>query len=41
MKITKGRFIIKIDGETENLDREPAEALLTPEGFEKIIYEDL
>lgn len=31
---------IKIDGETENLDREPGEALLTPEDFEKLIYED-
>ncbi|AFS79524.1 acetyltransferase, GNAT family [Gottschalkia acidurici 9a] len=31
---------IKIDGETENLDREPGEDLLTAEDFEKIIYED-
>ncbi len=31
---------VKIDGETENLDREPGEAILTPEDFEKIIYED-
>ncbi|MDF2547688.1 MAG: acetyltransferase, gnat family [Anaerosolibacter sp.] len=31
---------VQIDGETENLDREPGEALLTPEGFEKLIYED-
>ncbi|MFT9495247.1 GNAT family N-acetyltransferase [Anaerosolibacter sp.] len=31
---------VKIDGETENLDREPAEGLLTPEDFEKLIYED-
>jgi RimJ/RimL family protein N-acetyltransferase len=31
---------IKIDGETENLDREPGEGLLTPEDFEKLIYED-
>ena len=31
---------VKIDGETENLDREPGEGLLTPEDFEKLIYED-
>jgi len=31
---------IKIDGETENLDREPGENLLTPEDFQKLIYED-
>ena len=31
---------IKIDGETENLDRESGEGLLTPEDFEKLIYED-
>jgi RimJ/RimL family protein N-acetyltransferase len=31
---------IKMDGETENLDREPGENLLTPEGFEKLIHED-
>jgi RimJ/RimL family protein N-acetyltransferase len=31
---------VKIDGETENLDREPGEGLLTPEGFEKLIYND-
>jgi len=31
---------VKIDGETENLDRESGEALLTSEDFEKIIYED-
>ena len=31
---------VKIDGETENLDRESGEALLTPEDFEKLIYED-
>jgi RimJ/RimL family protein N-acetyltransferase len=30
----------EIDGETENLDREPGEDLLTPEDFEKLIYED-
>ncbi|KEI98926.1 GNAT family acetyltransferase [Clostridium botulinum A2B3 87] len=32
---------VKIDGETEYLDREPGEDLLTPEDFEKLIYEDL
>lgn len=31
---------VKIDGETENLDRESGEGLLTPEDFEKLIYED-
>ncbi|MCY6958323.1 GNAT family N-acetyltransferase [Clostridium brassicae] len=31
---------IEIDGETENLDRESGEGLLTPEDFEKLIYED-
>ncbi len=31
---------IKIDGETENLDREPGEGLLTTEDFENLIYED-
>lgn len=31
---------VKIDGETEFLDREQGEALLTPEDFEKIIKED-
>ncbi|MBD5639709.1 GNAT family N-acetyltransferase [Clostridium botulinum] len=31
---------VKIDGETEYLDREPGEDLLTPEDFEKLIYED-
>lgn len=31
---------VQIDGETENLDREPGEDLLAPEGFEKIINED-
>lgn len=30
----------EIDGETENLDREAGEDLLTPEDFEKLIYED-
>lgn len=31
---------VKIDGETENLDRESGEGLLTPEDFKKLIYED-
>ncbi len=31
---------VKIDGETENLDRESGEGLLTPDDFEKLIYED-
>ena len=31
---------VKIDGETENLDRESGEGLLTPIDFEKLIYED-
>ncbi|OPZ84654.1 MAG: putative acetyltransferase YhhY [Firmicutes bacterium ADurb.Bin419] len=31
---------LKIDGETENLDREPGEGMLTPESFKKLIYED-
>ena len=31
---------VTIDGETENLDRESGEDLLTPKDFEKIIYED-
>lgn len=31
---------IKIDGETENLDREAGEGLLTPKDLEKLIYED-
>ncbi|WP_032122993.1 GNAT family N-acetyltransferase [Clostridium amazonitimonense] len=31
---------VKIDGETENLDRESGEDLLTPKDFEKLIYED-
>ncbi|MDD7794294.1 GNAT family N-acetyltransferase [Clostridium sp. 'White wine YQ'] len=31
---------IKIDGETENLDREAGEGLLSSEDFEKLIYED-
>lgn len=32
---------VKIDGETEYLDREAGEGLLTPEDFEKLICEDL
>jgi len=39
MELSKLR--VKIDGETENLDREPGEGLLTPEDFEKRIFEDL
>ena len=31
---------VKIDGETEYLDREAGEGLLTSEDFEKVIYED-
>lgn len=31
---------VKIDRETENLNREPGEDILTPEDFEKLIYED-
>ena len=31
---------VKIDGETENLDREPGEGFLTPNDFRKLIYED-
>lgn len=31
---------VKIDGETENLDREPGENLLSTEDFEKVILED-
>lgn len=31
---------VQIDGETENLDREAGEVFLTPEDFEKLIYED-
>lgn len=39
--IQLSKLRLKIDGETENLDREPGENLLTPEDFEKLIYEDL
>ncbi|GED34956.1 GNAT family N-acetyltransferase [Brevibacillus centrosporus] len=31
---------VKIDGETENLDREPGEAFIDPAGFEQIIQMD-
>lgn len=34
------RLRIKIDGETENLDREPGEGIFSSEDFKKIIYED-
>lgn len=39
--IELSKLRIKIDGETENLDREPGEGTLKPEDFEKIIYDDL
>ncbi len=38
--IELSKLRIEIDGETENLDRESGEGLLTPEDFEKLIYED-
>ncbi|CAH2213555.1 GNAT family N-acetyltransferase [Tepidibacter aestuarii] len=38
--IELSKLRVKIDGETENLDRETGEGLLTPEDFEKLIYED-
>jgi hypothetical protein len=38
--IELSKLRLKIDGETENLDRESGEGLLTPEDFEKLIYED-
>lgn len=38
IKLSKLR--VEIDGETENLDRESGEGLLTPEDFEKLINED-
>ena len=38
--IELSKLRIKIDGETENLDRESGEGLLTIEDFEKLIYED-
>ncbi|KAJ49648.1 RimJ/RimL family protein N-acetyltransferase [Clostridium tetanomorphum] len=38
--IELSKLRVKIDGETENLDREFGEALLTPKDFEKLIYED-
>ncbi|MBT2695507.1 GNAT family N-acetyltransferase [Bacillus sp. ISL-55] len=31
---------LKIDGETENLDREPGEAFIDPQGFQSIIKAD-
>ena len=31
---------VQLDGETENFDREPGEGFLTPEDFEKMIYEN-
>ncbi len=34
------RLRVQIDGETENLDREAGEGLLTQEDFENLIYED-
>ncbi|MGH4123826.1 MAG: GNAT family N-acetyltransferase [Clostridium sp.] len=38
--IELSKLRVKIDGETENLDRESGEGLLTPDDFEKLIYED-
>lgn len=38
--IELSKLRVKIDGETENLDRESGEDLLTPKDFEKLIYED-
>jgi RimJ/RimL family protein N-acetyltransferase len=38
IKLSKLR--VEIDGETENLDRESGEGLLTPKDFEKLINED-
>lgn len=38
--IELSKLRVKIDGETENLDRESGEGLLTPEDFENLIYED-
>lgn len=38
--IELSKLRIEIDGETENLDRESGEGLLTPKDFEKLIYED-
>jgi RimJ/RimL family protein N-acetyltransferase len=38
--IELSKLRVKIDGETENLDRESGEGLLTPEDFEKLIYQD-
>jgi RimJ/RimL family protein N-acetyltransferase len=38
--IELSKLRVKIDGETENLDREAGECLLTPEDFERIILQD-
>ena len=38
--IELSRLRVKIDGETENLDRESGEGILTPEAFKNLIYED-
>ncbi|MCY6356056.1 GNAT family N-acetyltransferase [Clostridium sp. ZS2-4] len=38
--IELSKLRVKIDGETENLDRESGEGLLTPADFEKLIYDD-
>ncbi|MPQ31349.1 GNAT family N-acetyltransferase [Clostridium estertheticum] len=38
--IELSKLRVKIDGETENLDRESGEGLLTPNDFQKLIYED-
>lgn len=38
--IELSKLRIEIDGETEYLDRESGEGLLTPDDFEKLIYED-
>ena len=38
--IELSKLRVEIDGETENLGREAGEGLLTPEDFEKLIYED-
>lgn len=38
--IELSKLRIQLDGETENFDREPGEGFLTPEDFEKMIYEN-
>lgn len=38
--IELSKLRVKIDGQTENLDRESGEGLLTPDDFKKLIYED-